>query len=374
MRTPILGTPSLRATEVAAARRGCYPRNTRRGIHGQPSRLSSHHRHCRCRRVHRQELRHRGRPRRQRASRRPFRRRRRAGRVLLARDPAGVHAGSHDDQPEQRQQLPQPACRPRGAQTLSRFLQPVACLPSRAPRTEPRDGSPPPCRGVRLRRRGIGGDAQLERSAPDRAERHRSQGGRRGPDYRAGLRAHAHDLGSADAAREDQGHADQLPGADDAGRSLSALREGDHAADQSAALLPHHESHWTAVSGAAARAPGTAARHPDGGRRRACRGPLPVQAARSRNGLLRHEPAQVAAGAAQHGVPVRSQRPRSRRPGRCRRRRRAATTTSGNSRRSARSPPRPTRPSTRRSHFTRRSASSERRRGCGFSPCAGSTS
>ncbi len=89
---------------------------------------------------------------------------------------------------------------------------------------------------------------------------------------------------------------------------LSALREGDHAADQGAALLPHHEPDRTALPGEAAVADGAPARHPHHRRRRARVRALPVQGRRSRVRLLRHEPAQVAAGAAQHRVPLRPAR------------------------------------------------------------------
>ena len=80
-------------------------------------------------------------------------------------------------------------------------------------------------------------------------------------DDRAGLPAHADDVGPARAARQDQGHAHPVPGADDAGRSVPAFRAGDHAADEGPALLSHHEPHGPAVSGAAA--------HPAGARRAA---------------------------------------------------------------------------------------------------------
>ena len=87
-----------------------------------------------------------------------------------------------------------------------------------------------------------------------------------------------------------------------------ALREGDHAAHQGAALLPHHQSHRPDVPGEAAVAAGASARHPDHRRRRARVRALPVQAVGSRMRLLRYEPAQVAARAAQHRLSLRPPR------------------------------------------------------------------
>ena len=109
---------------------------------------------------------------------------------------------------------------------------------------------------------------------------------------------------------------------------------------------------------------GAAARHPDDRRRRARVRALPVQAARPRVRLLRHEPAQVAAGAAQHRLPLRA--PRSHRADvAADRRRRSAQTNDirkfeeiGTIRWPLRAP------STKRSRSIRRSASSARPRAC----------
>ena len=78
-----------------------------------------------------------------------------------------------------------------------------------------------------------------------------------------------------------------------------------------------------------------AARHHHHRRRRARAGALPVQAARPRDGLLRRQPAQVAARADRHRTALRRARIASRRPGRCRRRPSGTTTTSASSRKSA---------------------------------------
>ena len=54
---------------------------------------------------------------------------------------------------------------------------------------------------------------------------------------------------------------DQFPGADDRRRSLRPARGRDHAADQGAALLPHHEPDRPDLPGAEPRAHGALARH-----------------------------------------------------------------------------------------------------------------
>ena len=158
--------------------------------------------------------------------------------------------------------------------------------------------------------------------------------------------------------------AHQLPGADDAGRSVSALREGDHAADQGAALLPHHEPHRPAVPGAAAlrgwrasaaSSPSSTARTRSRTSRSSCAISSATTTARAcTSGCWRRTtPASSTCAASA-----------SRRPGRCRRRRRAAPPTSASSRRSARSRRRRSPRSTKRSPSTRRSASSARPRAC----------
>ena len=85
------------------------------------------------------------------------------------------------------------------------------------------------------------------------------------------------------------------------------LREGDHAADEGPAFLPHHQPDRPAVSGAAIWPHGALARHPDDRRRRARARAFPVQAARSRMRLLRRQPAQVAARADRQRVALRAQ-------------------------------------------------------------------
>ena len=134
--------------------------------------------------------------------------------------------------------------------------------------------------------------------------------GRRGHHDRAGLPAHADDVGPAHAARQDQGHARcssrcRRPRTD----AVRPVREGDHAADEGPALLPHHQPHRPALSGAAHLPHGARARHHDDRRRRARRRAVPVQAARPRVRRLRRQPAQVAARAVRHRHPVRPPRP-----------------------------------------------------------------
>ena len=132
----------------------------------------------------------------------------------------------------------------------------------------------------------------------------------------------------------------QLPGADDAARiCYERFERRDHAADQGAALLPHHEPDRASSS-----------RCSDSARMARARGIItivdgahavrafPVQAARPRDGLLRHQPAQVAARADRHRACSTCAAIASPRRGRCRPRPSAATTTSASSRKSARRP------------------------------------
>ena len=134
-------------------------------------------------------------------SRRASRCRRGAGRNLLARNPVGVHARPHPHQLQQRQQLSKSDGRPRRAEAVSRLQQPGAGALPRAARTEPRDRAAAARRRVRVRQGRARGHPQLERSAADRAERHRPQARRRSPDDRTGLRPDADDVGSARPAR-----------------------------------------------------------------------------------------------------------------------------------------------------------------------------
>ena len=273
-----------------------------------------------------------------------------ARRELLARDPAGVHARPHDHQPEQRRLLPEPARRARGVQALPRHLEPVARVPHVAdPRAEHRERAAPARRGVRLRSRGDGDHAQRQRGAADRAARHRPQAGRRGRHHQPGLRADARHLGTARAPRRDQADEDLVPGAAEVdGRARRAAARRDHAGDEGAALLPHHQPHRADLPGEEDRRRGAAPRHQDDRRRRARVRALPVHGCRSRLRLLRHQPAQVAARADRHRLPLRAARRTSRRSGRSRRRPRRAPTTSASSRRSARTRRRTTTPSPKR--------------------------
>ena len=79
------------------------------------------------------------------------------------------------------------------------------------------------------------------------------EAGRRGAYDGAGLSADADDVGSARAARQNQGDPAAVFGARHAGSALPALRKRDHASNEGLPLLPHHESHGTAVSGPTAR-------------------------------------------------------------------------------------------------------------------------
>ena len=144
-----------------------------------------------------------------------------------------------------------------------------------------------------------------------------------------------------------------------------ALREGDHAADEGAALLPHHQPDGTALPGAAISAAWRAQRGittiVDGAH--AARA-LPVQAARPRDGLLRRQPAQVAARADRHRLPLRAEGSH-----------RVDLAAAGGARAARQRHPQvrgdrhqsrghESGASTRRSPSSRRSASSARRRGC----------
>ena len=169
-------------------------------------------------------------------------------------------------------------------------------------------GPSPVGRRVRLRPRGARDHAELQRSAPDRAKRSRLEPGRRGGHDRAGLRPDADHVGSAGASREDQDHEDQFSCADDAGRPVSAVRR---------AITPQtkvlHFCHITNLTGQlfpvqAALADGS----PRGiltivdGAHAFAHFPFKLRDLEMR--LLRHEPAQMAAGAAQHRVPLRAPR------------------------------------------------------------------
>ena len=142
--------------------------------------------------------------------------------------------------------------------------------------------------------------AQRQRGAADRAARHRPEARRRGADDQAGLRAHARHLGSARAARRDRRSS----------RSRSRCRRRSRRSRASASSRRSRRStkvihfcHITNLTGQIFPvrdicADGARARHQDDRRRRARVRALPVQAARPRVRLLRHEPAQVAARAA----------------------------------------------------------------------------
>ena len=200
------------------------------------------------RRVHRRRARpHAGR----RAARRGAAGRERRGRRdLLARDPAGLHPRPHDHQSEQRRLLPEPARRARGAEALPGHLQPGARVPHVADsRAQHRERPAAPRGRVRLRSRGARDHAQRERGAPDRAARHPAQGRRRSRHDQPGLRADARHVGAARPPRRDQADEDFLPGAAEVdGRSRRSADRRDHAGDEGAALLPHHEPHRTDLS------------------------------------------------------------------------------------------------------------------------------
>ena len=134
---------------------------------------------------------------------------------LLARDPAGLHARSHDHQPQQRRLLPEPARRPRGAEALSRHLEPGAGVPHVAdPRAEHRER----CGGGS--RLDFGCDPEelaITRNASEALQiaqlGHRPEARRRGRHDQPGLRPDARHLGAARPARRHHAHEDLVPGA-----------------------------------------------------------------------------------------------------------------------------------------------------------------
>ena len=141
-----------------------------------------------------------------RGGRRPDARGRRAGRILLARDPGRVHARSHHHQSEQRRRAA-PArawCTRRSSATST--------SPTSRPSTTCGRSSSRTSRRVRRRLAStFGCDAEelaITRNASESLQiaqtRPRPEAGRRGPDDRPGLPAHADDVGAARAARRDQ--------------------------------------------------------------------------------------------------------------------------------------------------------------------------
>ncbi len=124
-----------------------------------------------------------------------------------------------------------------------------------------------------MRSRGDGPDPRGQRIPADRSERDRSQGRRRGHHHRAGLPAHADDVGPAHAARRHQGDPPPVPGAGDPGLPLQHVREGHLAAHEGLPFHPHHEPDGPAVPRQAAVPPGPLQGDRHDRRRRARPGP-----------------------------------------------------------------------------------------------------
>ena len=82
------------------------------------------------------------------------------------------------------------------------------------------------------------------------------------------------------------------------------LLSGDHAGDEGAALLPHHQSHRADLPGETHCRRSPATRHQDRRRRRSRVCAFPVHREGPRLRLLRHQSAQVAAGADRDRLPV----------------------------------------------------------------------
>ena len=176
------------------------------------------------------------------------------------------------------------------------------------PRAADRDGAPRAGARVRLRPGGDGDHAQRLRGDRDPDLRHRPGAGRRGHRHRPELPAHAHQLGPARAARRDRGQADLVRRAAAVAGPLRRAIE--------AAITPRTRviefPHITNLSGQILPVreigrPGRERGHRGVRRRRARLRPLPVHARRPGLRLLRHEPAQVAARADRHGLPLRPQ-------------------------------------------------------------------
>ncbi|RPI97660.1 MAG: aminotransferase class V-fold PLP-dependent enzyme, partial [Candidatus Aminicenantes bacterium] len=109
--------------------------------------------------------------------RRPDGRGRRQGRILLARDPAGLQARPGAHQPQQRLYRPHAPGRPGVRLPVHGDDQHAARPLSGHGGRQQRDAAPAHGQRVRLRPRGDGPDARRERGPADRPERHRPQGG-----------------------------------------------------------------------------------------------------------------------------------------------------------------------------------------------------
>ena len=197
--------------------------------------------------------------------------------------------------------------------------------------------------------------------------------GRRGRHDQPGLRAHARHLGSARPPRRHRAEEDLV--------SRCRRRRSTYSPTRLlAAITPTtkvlHFCHITNLTGQIFPVQricdeARRARHPDDRRRRARLRALPVQARGPRVRLLRHEPAQVAARADRHRLPLRAPRAHRDALAADAGRRDRKTTTSASSRRSARTRRRTTTRSPRRSTFHEASAASARRRGCATCATAG---
>ena len=135
-------------------------------------------------------------------------------RELLARHPERVHARPFADQPQQRQQLPSPTV---VHEAYKRYLD----YSNQAPVYHRGLIE----RNIEVVRRRLaaefGCDAEemaITRNSSESLQIAQNgldlEAGRRSADHRAGLRPHADDVGSAGAARQDQDHQGQLPGAE----------------------------------------------------------------------------------------------------------------------------------------------------------------
>ena len=178
------------------------------------------------------------------------------------------------------------------------------------PRAEHRDRAAPARRRVRLRSRGDGDHAQRQRSAADRAARHRPEGRATKSSPPTRTTGGCSTPGTS-ASRRDGITVRKIsfpvppPSMDDLADRLISR---DRAEDEGPPLLPHHESDRADLPGEEDLRRGARERREDDRRRRARVRALPLQGVGPRLRLLRHQPAQVAARADRHRVPLRAAR------------------------------------------------------------------
>ena len=237
-------------------------------------------------------------------------RRRPRRRGLLGRDPAGLRLRPHHGQPEQRRRA---ARRPTHVLDqmirdlrFSNELPVIHMWQTLEPRVE--SVRRELARELRLRPGGDGDHPERLRGQRDHDLRARPQAGRRGGRHQSELRPDAHRLGPAGPARRHRAQAGLVPAAPAlAGVPAGAVHGGGHPPHPGHRGHPHHQPLGPDPAGPGAGRLGPAPRHRGVRRRGARLRPLPLHPRRAGLRLLRHQPAQVAAGADRHRVPLRAE-------------------------------------------------------------------